>query len=172
LRAADVHSTGHVLVLDNERILEGDIERIGEQYRVRRTVGELWVPGNKALALCGSRQEAYEFLRGRANLQDADERLRLARWCHVQELHAQALVEVEPAVPLRPNHPETKRSRASLQQSAASPPPAQSTETPPEPDSPPASPVDLSTESLALFAPRVQPILMNACANCHATGRG
>src|SRR5262249_55917330 len=47
-----------------------------------------------------------------------------------------------------------------------------STETPPEPDSPPSSPVDLSTESLALFATRVQPILMNACANCHATGRG
>src|SRR5205823_9860367 len=31
---------------------------------------------------------------------------------------------------------------------------------------------DLNAESLALFTSRVQPILMNACASCHATGRG
>jgi hypothetical protein len=32
--------------------------------------------------------------------------------------------------------------------------------------------VELTTDSLGLFATRVQPILMNTCANCHATGRG
>src|SRR5262249_39561588 len=32
--------------------------------------------------------------------------------------------------------------------------------------------VDLTADSLNLFAARVQPILMNACASCHATGRG
>ena len=32
--------------------------------------------------------------------------------------------------------------------------------------------MDVTAESLGLFASRVQPILMNACANCHTAGRG
>src|SRR5207247_1637869 len=31
--------------------------------------------------------------------------------------------------------------------------------------------IQLSAESLSLFTARVQPILMNTCASCHATGR-
>ncbi len=31
---------------------------------------------------------------------------------------------------------------------------------------------DVGADSLALFATRVQPILMNACVNCHSGGRG
>ncbi len=54
-RAADpVPATGHVLLLDNEGTLEGDVERVGEQYRVRRPHGETWVPAEKALGLCAS----------------------------------------------------------------------------------------------------------------------
>src|SRR4051794_35355730 len=70
--------TGKVLVLDNEHTLEGDIERIGDQYRLRRAVGETWVPADRALRLCASLEEALAYLRGRANLGDADEHLRLA----------------------------------------------------------------------------------------------
>src|SRR5215470_9273610 len=86
-------TTGKILVLDNERTLEGDIERVGDQYRVRRPVGELWIRGENTLRLCGTREEAYAFLRSRANLLDPDERVRLARWCHLQGLHGQALEE-------------------------------------------------------------------------------
>src|SRR5262249_40251957 len=32
--------------------------------------------------------------------------------------------------------------------------------------------IDVSAETLGVFTTRVQPILMNACASCHATGRG
>ena len=32
--------------------------------------------------------------------------------------------------------------------------------------------IDLNTESLSLFVTRVQPILMNAFASCHTTGKG
>ena len=42
--------TGKVLVLENERTLEGDIERIGDQYRVRRAIGETWLPSDRACA--------------------------------------------------------------------------------------------------------------------------
>src|SRR5947208_2979320 len=74
---------GKVLILENERVLEGDVEKIGSQYLIRRSVGETWVPGERVLAMCQSREEAYKFLRGRANLDDADEHLKLAQWCHL-----------------------------------------------------------------------------------------
>src|ERR1700676_4124238 len=84
LRAAEPKpplATGHVLILDNERTLEGDIERDGDRYRIRRSIGETWVPGDKVLRLCANWQDAYDYLRTSANLMDPDERIRLARWC-------------------------------------------------------------------------------------------
>jgi hypothetical protein len=166
-------STGKVLVLDNERTLEGDVERVGDQYRVRRPVGELLVRAENTLRLCETREEAYVFLRARSNLRDPDEHLRLARWCHLQGLHRQALEEAAAAVALRPEHAESRRLLNSLQHVT----PANSSTQPvkgseeEERTSDPQLP-ELSTESLSLFVSRVQPILMNACASCHATGRG
>src|SRR4051812_40953973 len=75
--------SGKVLVLDNDRTIEGDIDRLDDQYRVRRTVGITWVPADRVLKLCKDKPEALAFLRQHANLQDPDERLRLARWCHL-----------------------------------------------------------------------------------------
>ena len=43
---------GHVLVLDNERVLEGAITREGDRYVIRRSVGEMKIPVAKALAVC------------------------------------------------------------------------------------------------------------------------
>jgi hypothetical protein len=173
LRAAESLPTRptSVLVLDNERTLEGDIERVGEQYRIRRTLGELWIQRENVLCLCKDRKEAYEFLRSRANLRDPDERLRLANWCHRQGLREQALNEVAAAVELRPHHAESRRLLRNLQRAASTPPAAATTRVQEEPDAGPTPP-QVNTESLSLFVTKVQPILMNACANCHATGRG
>ena len=77
-------STGRVLVLENERTIEGDIQREENGYRIRRQIGETTVPADKVIRLCASLEEAYEFLRTRANLRDADERMRLAHWCHLR----------------------------------------------------------------------------------------
>jgi hypothetical protein len=174
LRAAEMvapQATGRVLVLDNEHTLEGEIERQGTQYRIRRSLGELWVPTENVLRLCASREDAYAFLRSRANLLDPDEHLRLARWCHVHSLRKQALEEVTAAVELRPEHEESRRLLRSLQCSAAKPSTGQAAPTHEEPDNVQAAP-DVNSQSLSLFITKVQPILMNACASCHATGRG
>jgi hypothetical protein len=164
-------SSGRVLVLDNERVLEGEVTRDGELYRIRRDSSELTVPANKALAVCGSVEEAYKFLSSRANLRDADEHLRLARWCLMHELRDQAIVEAATAVQMRPSHPESRQLLAMLQR-----PPPDVAVAPPPPLPPPASEPEpvlpVSGECLALFTTRVQPILMNTCASCHATGRG
>jgi hypothetical protein len=168
-----VSATGKILVLENERTLEGDIERIGDQYRIRRAIGETWVPGDRALYLCSKPEQAYQYLRGRSNLNDPDERLKLAQWCHNHGLPAQALTEVQAAVKLRPDHPVSRRLLEYLQEQTKQPrPAAPPTQAIPEIDTRLALNVELTGEALGQFTTRVQPILMNSCATCHATGRG
>jgi hypothetical protein len=164
-----VPTTGHVLVLTNERTVEGDVERVGDQYRVRRAGGETWVPGDKVLRLCPDMDGAYRALRARANLSDPAECLRLARWCYGHGLAAAALENAAAAAKLDPDSMEAQRLVARLRRAATTPPappgpPRQAAEAPEVPE--------LNTESSALFATKVEPILLNACANCHAANRG
>jgi hypothetical protein len=172
---------GRVLLLDNERIFEGDIEKTGEQYRVRRpNAGETWIPSDRVVLLCGSRLEAYQHLRKLANLNDPDELLRLARWCQMQDLREQGLVDLKAALVLRPEHEETRRLLKHLEQAVqerdAEPASRTDAKSKPHPEAkspmPIASGLELNAECMGLFARRVQPILMNTCASCHASGRG
>ncbi len=159
-------STGKVLLLENENTMEGDAERVGDQYRIRRVVGETWVPAGRVLCLCASMEEAFAHVRARANLNDPDERLRLARWCRANCLRDQALAEVRAAVQLRPDHAPTRRLLTNLEQSAASRTTPAAAPRPATPEGPTPR-VDLTADCLGLFATRVQPILMNTCAQCH-----
>lgn len=167
--AAAALAAGRVLVLDNDRTVEGTIERQGDDYRVRRELGETWIPAARVVKLCHDMDEAYAFLRSRANLNDPDEFLRLARWCHTQGMRERAVENVRQAVQLRPNHAESRRLLASLERAAAAPPPITSARADATPSEPPA---EVGNETLGAFASKVQPILMNACARCHACGKG
>lgn len=174
LRAAEPPKTGKVLLLENERILEGNIEREGDRYRIRRSMGETWLPCDKAVRLCENMEEAYKYLRNRANLRDPDERLRLGRWCQLHGLREQGIAEATAALEMKPNCAEAERLIRSLKRAAAT----EST-TPVEPGrlpeaelAPPQLSMDLTLEALGLFSTRVQPILMNKCASCHISGKG
>lgn len=170
--AQEPPAAGRVLILENERTLEGDIQRQGDLYCLKRSIGETWIPADKVLGLFATHVEAYRVLRARANLDDPDERLRLARWCQRHNLPEQAREEATHAVRLRPRHGESRRLLENLQRAPVAepePPPTQETATD---DPTPAVPLELSTEALSLFITKVQPILTNACASCHATGRG
>jgi len=162
--------TGRVLVLENERALEGDIRGEEGNYCVRRTVGEMWLAGDKVLALCANWEEAFAFVRSQANLRDPDERLRLARWCQRYGLHAQALAEATAALQMRPSHAASRQLVTLLQrpappaEKAPAAPSTQATQMPVRT----APGIDLSVESLGMFTARVQPVLMNTCASCHA----
>jgi hypothetical protein len=176
IRAADPQTPrtkGHVLVLENERTVEGDIERDGDQYRIRRQGGETWVPAATALRLCETLQEAYQFLQQRANLRDPDERLRLGRWCQLHGLRAQAVAEAEAALELRPTSAEAQHLLQSLQRAANTPAAAAAPSPAVVKASAPAVPpaVDINAEAMGAFISRVQPILMNACASCHVSGQ-
>jgi len=164
---------GRVLILDNERALEGVVSRQGDSYLIRRAVGEVAVPAAQVVVVCGTLEEAYQFLSHRANLRDADERLRLARWCQGCGLRDQAIAEVQAALQLRPGHQESKQLLAVLrrpQAPTAVEQPASESSEPPTAAPPPL--LEVSGDCLALFSTKVQPILMNTCASCHASGRG
>lgn len=158
---------GRVLVLDNEQTLTGEVERVGDQYRIKRLLGETYLPVSKALKVCASLEEAHLFLRRRANLHDPSERLRLADWCRQHGLREQALQELEAADDLKPDDPTIRRWITHLRQAKAAP-----AVKPAVPDVPRGPRVEVAAESLGHFASRVQPILMNACASCHTGGRG
>jgi hypothetical protein len=166
--------TGHVLLLQSERGLEGDIERFGDQYRVRRGSGEVWLPADKAARLCADWNDAYAFMKTRANLGDPDERFRLAHWCQCHNLRPQALIEAKAALDMRPGHEATRQLVAMLTRSVASPAAPGATPRKAKTDIAAGTSLapDVSADSTALFATRVQPILMNACVNCHSGGRG
>src|SRR5687767_5629993 len=74
---------GTVLILHTERTMEGDIYHKGNLYSIRRGPAEVTIPADKVLRLCQDWDEAFGFMKSRAHLGDPDERLRLAKWCHV-----------------------------------------------------------------------------------------
>jgi hypothetical protein len=158
---------GRVLVLDNQRLLEGDIEREVDGFRIRRGDSESWIPMKQAVQLCASRAEAYEYLRGRTNLHDLDERLKLARWCLLYDLKLEGLSEAKAALELKPSCVEAQRLLRCFQRTEDVPSPTK----PARPVEPARSTqaIDVSMEDSTQFATRVQPILMNACVSCHGT---
>jgi hypothetical protein len=162
---------GRVLMLDNERVLEGEITREGDVYVIKRPVGELRVPTAKALTVCASMEEAFKILSTRTNLRDPDERVRLARWCQMHGLTEQAISQTKSALVLQPGHPDATHLLVVLQRT---PSPSQQPTGEKElaavpPDTPPL--LDVSSNGLVLFTTKIQPILMNTCASCHASGR-
>jgi hypothetical protein len=163
---------GHVLILNNERVLEGDVVRDGAVFRIRKGESEISIPARQALKVCTDRAAAYDYMRRRVNLGDPDERLRLARWCHTNELLTQARDEAKYALEMRPNHRETKQLLKLIEHGLG----RHGKAPPPEPAPAAAAPelprLDLSFETESAFRIRVQPILMNACVNCHTGGRG
>jgi hypothetical protein len=155
---------GKVLILQNERAFEGDIQKIGDNYRVRRGSGEIVVTPSQALRLCADWDDALAFMRSRANLDDPDERLRLAKWCLGNHQIERAMAEANVAMKMRPKHGETRNLVKLLQATpnTSNNRPANEATTAPVPH------IDLSFESVTAFNLRIQPILMNTCVSCHA----
>jgi hypothetical protein len=162
---------GQVLLLKNEHAIEGKIQGLNGQYRIERMGGELWLPADRALRLCANWQEAHAVMQSRANLEDPDERVRLAKWCHLNGLHALAVQEARAALVIRPGDSQARQlltiaERAANQPDDSNPSTHDANSIPPPPSN------DLSSDSVAMFVTKVQPILMNTCASCHSGDQG
>jgi len=104
-------------------------------------------------------------MHSRIKLDDPNDRMRLARWCQINRQLDRARLEAQLALEFRPKHAEAIQFLKSMEVKAVSKPAAKPVAEPPPP-SPPQ--VDLTFEAVTAFNMRVQPILMNACVNCHS----
>jgi hypothetical protein len=158
------------LLLESRQLLEGEIERTPDGFRVRRNGGESLIPSSRVVALCEDRVAAYRLLSEKIKPSTVDDRLALAQWCHHTGLSKEAVAEAKAAVELRPNHAIAQRFLKFYEQAAAQQkPPAPTVNRVAEPPGPLPELVDCSPEALQHFCTKVQPVLMNACAGCHAS---
>jgi hypothetical protein len=170
--AAAEPTSGKVIVLDNDLTLEGDISLDGEQYIIRGAVGTTTIPVDRVRKVCADKKEALGYLREKTNPEDPDDRLKLARWCHVHGLREEALEEVKAALAIRPQHAESKQLLRYFEQWARHD--AENKKSPKRAETeaakkPAAPAVSITADSMSVFVGRVQPILMNACARCHSS---
>lgn len=163
-----------VLVLDNENLLEGEITRVETGYQVRRPVGgDMTLPATRVLAVVADRRAAFDVVAARSNPRDADERLRLANWCLANRLMPEALAEARTAARMRDRFAAADRLVRALEaMEKLTPPPPEvvpvKAEAPAKVVVADVKPVDYNGESFPLFATKVNAILVNACASCHA----
>ena len=71
--------------------MEGDIEKVGMQMCIRRGMSEVWIAGDKTARLCADWDDAFAYVRSLVKLDDANDVVKLARWCHLHQLNAKAL---------------------------------------------------------------------------------
>ena len=173
---ADSPSATRIVVLDNENLVEGAVARVDDGYEIRRSVGgDITVPAKRVLAVVADRKGAFAVVAERANLRDADERLRLARWCAANGLATEALSEARIAARMRPGFKAAEQLAQTLELTTSRvPTPTDPAVVPAKAESPKSDTVkDIATieynsESFPMFAAKVNTILMNACASCHA----
>lgn len=174
LAAAESPAASRVVVLDNENLLEGEVTRSDAGYEIRRPVGgDVTLPAKRILAVVADRKAAFAIVAERANRRDADERLRLARWCLGYGLMDEALAEAQAAVRMRDGFTAAEQMLRSLESMAksksAAPEPAPTRPEPAAKDTvTDVSAIEYNSESYPIFASKVNAILMNACASCHS----
>jgi len=165
----EVRKSGKILLLKTGLAMEGDkIEHIGSQMCIRRGVSEVWIADDKAVRLCPDWTDAYVFMQSHIKVDNANDRVKLARWCHVHRLNTEALAEAKLALELEPGHADAKQIVSMLERAMKDPPakPITPKPTPVRVDGPTPT-VDVTADTLIAFMSKVQPILMNTCASCH-----
>lgn len=162
---------GKVLLLEHGGLIEGDIERVGDRYRIRRSAGEMTVPASPSILLLPDKASAYEMMRRRIHSLDARQHAALAQWCLTHGLQAEAIREADTAVGLAPDDSALLRFVADLKARIALPPPpsvrrpSQEIAARLEEETIPTTEVPAAAQTL--FATKVQPVLINSCASCH-----
>ncbi|MSU77960.1 MAG: hypothetical protein EXS16_07675 [Gemmataceae bacterium] len=164
---------GQVLILKNGNVMEGNIEKVGGQYCLRKGKSEVWIAADKITQLCADWEDAYTYAQKFIKQDSAVDRVRLARWCQLHNLHEKSLLEARIALNLDPSNSDAKQIITYLERELNEPnrPNPAKLAAKQEPIKAPPF-VDVTTDTLIGFQSRVQPILFNACVTCHASGHG
>jgi hypothetical protein len=176
--AADKPATGKVLLLRNGHVMEGDIEKVGTQMHVRRGASEVWIAADLSARLCPDWDDAYLFMQTLIKADSAGDHVKLARWCNMHQMNDKALAQAKIALELQPEHPGARQIVTLLERTMRAPAVKSAPVSAAVPASVPVKSaeapffVDVTAETSIAFTTKVQPILMNTCANCHANGSG
>jgi hypothetical protein len=162
-----------VVLLQNGRVLQGHVEKLGECYRVAQADGEIRVRASEVQFVCRDLEEGYQRKRATLDPQDVSAHLQLAQWCQQQGLLRAAAEELDAASRIDPSNPLVDTLRRRLQMAL---------EAPPDP-APPAKPVvagpsneeldrmvrGMPPGTVETFVQSTQPILLNHCmtSGCH-----
>ncbi len=171
---AEPRTSGKILLLKNGNVMEGDIDRVGAQIRIRRGPSEIFLAADSAVRICIDWDDAYVFMQTLIKPNSAGGHVALARWCNMHHMDDRALEQAKIALALQPDHTGARQIVTLLERSMkqpasrpAVPAPVIAVKTQEN-----VTPIDVTTETSVAFSTRVQPILMNACASCHASGVG
>jgi hypothetical protein len=177
-----------VVVLTDGKLVEGHVSRAKEKILVRRGAIDQAIPEEQVKYVAKDKDEAYRLVLRDSKTDDPAARLRLARWCMFNGMRDNALTEAREVVRLEPANRTAVELARTLEESLrlypgdgatrVSSPPVQPAApglpaVPPPVPTPPVTQVpepDVAPEAVVAFGPRVQPVLMNQCASCHAKG--
>lgn len=149
----------------------------GGKVIVRRGSIDQPFPKDDVQFIGKSKDECFKHLLSKVKADDTAGRFKLARWCMYNGLREQALGEAKEVVKLQPKHGAAVEMARALEESlrlfnadgsskveAPAVPKGNGPVLPKAVDSDP----EIVAEAALAFAPRVQPVLVNLCADCHA----
>jgi len=170
-----------LLVLVDGKVLDGEFTPRSDGYDVRVAAGRMFIGSERVRFFASDLPDAYRRMRLSQAELTPEVHVELARWCLANKLRAEAHREVLDALHLDPNRTDAKRILAALiQHSGLSGSPGSglteypSTARSTAPSIEARSLAGLSRSVAQDFTRRVQPLLMNKCANagCHSGGTG
>ena len=156
-----------VVLLDDGTLIEGSVERFDKLLRVTPVKGTARIVTTAQVAFVGdSKQAAYDHISGVIDGKTAVGARQLAIWCEAVGLPDQALLHAKVLVTYAPNDSKIRDWIARLEKQTATRPALVPTKKAPVSVEP--ANVELASGAAVVFASRIQPILSNQCASCHA----
>ncbi len=164
------------VLLRNDNVLFGHAVQVGEYVIVRTgRGGEVQLPRTEVVCWANSTRDLYRYRVDHRQPGDVGAHLRDARWCLDYELFDLVAEEIQIIKKLDPRNTQVRSIEDTLQRRTSRTPTAHSHLVMQPEDVQPANfeeagpeigSVDLAT--LRAFASRVQPMLLNRCAQCHS----
>lgn len=174
-----------VVVLRNGNVLEGEVDRLGDMYRIATQSSEIRLPARDVERIAPTLLDAYAARQQEVHDDSQTDRLELAIWCIRQELWPQAAAELQAAETINPRHPQIEylkrrlevasqaamRAAVPVEAAQAEDRAVQAQQKAAELARLEALAAELPPGALEDFARHVQPILVNGCAagGCHST---
>jgi hypothetical protein len=170
----------HTLLLANGELLAGFVVREVDTIVVTTKRGAtLRIPDKEILHFSRDAEDALQFLRRAANLNDCDQVVKLAEWALQNKLFNECEFELNRASQIDSTHTSLPNLQERLRyaQGTASPPVGQpsskfsSSAAKPVPQLRTSDLTDEERQSLAVFTKHLQPLLVNQCATAGCHGR-